>query len=165
MSYREKSKLWDIFDLDKVDTAPTDAGPTDKLECVYTTPKDNDLCLACNSPLMIMDDGFPTCTSDKCGIIYKDILDYSPEWRFYGADDKNANDPTRCGNPINPLLVESSFGCKVLSYGSTSYEMRKIRRYTEWQSMPYKEKSQYDEFQIITTRTNISNPKYFISCI
>jgi transcription initiation factor TFIIB len=32
-----------------------------------------------------------------------------------------------------------------------SYEMRKIRRYTEWQSMPYKEKSQYDEFQIITT--------------
>jgi transcription initiation factor TFIIB len=28
--------------------------------------------------------------------------------------------------------------------------MRKIRRYTEWQSMPYKEKSQYDEFQKIT---------------
>jgi transcription initiation factor TFIIIB Brf1 subunit/transcription initiation factor TFIIB len=27
--------------------------------------------------------------------------------------------------------------------------MRKIRRYTEWQSMPYKEKSQYDEFQRI----------------
>ena len=29
--------------------------------------------------------------------------------------------------------------------------MRKIRRYTEWQSMPYKEKSQYDEFQYIIT--------------
>jgi transcription initiation factor TFIIB len=29
--------------------------------------------------------------------------------------------------------------------------MRKIRRYTEWQSMPYKEKSQYDEFLIIST--------------
>ena len=27
--------------------------------------------------------------------------------------------------------------------------MRKIRRYTEWQSMPYKEKSQYDEFERI----------------
>ena len=27
--------------------------------------------------------------------------------------------------------------------------MKKIRRYTEWQSMPYKEKSQYDEFQYI----------------
>jgi transcription initiation factor TFIIB len=53
--------------------------------------------------------------------------------------------------PINPLLEESSYGCKVLCIGSMSYEMRKIRRYTEWQSMPYKEKSQYDEFQIITT--------------
>ena len=27
--------------------------------------------------------------------------------------------------------------------------MRTIRRYTEWQSMPYREKSQYDEFQRI----------------
>ena len=27
--------------------------------------------------------------------------------------------------------------------------MRKIRRYTDWQSMPYKEKSQYEEFQKI----------------
>ena len=27
--------------------------------------------------------------------------------------------------------------------------MRKIRRYTEWQSMPYKEKAQYDEFEKI----------------
>jgi len=163
MSYREKSKLWDIFDLDKVDTAPTDAAPTDKLECVYTTPKDNDLCLACNSPLMIMDDGFPTCTSDRCGIIYKDILDYSPEWRFYGADDKNANDPTRCGNPINPLLVQSSFGCKVLSSNTSSYEMKKIRKWTEWQSMPHKEKSLYDEFQFITVMAqNAGIPKIFI---
>jgi transcription initiation factor TFIIB len=32
--------------------------------------------------------------------------------------------------------------------------MRKIRRYTEWQSMPYKEKSQYDDFQRITIYAN-----------
>lgn len=166
MSYREKSKLWDIFDLDKVDTTSGDAGDShspNKLECVYTTPKDNDLCIACNSSLMIMDDGFPTCTSDRCGIIYKDVLDYSPEWRFYGADDKNANDPTRCGNPINPLLVQSSFGCKVLSSNTSSYEMKKIRKWTEWQSMPHKEKSLYDEFQFITVMAqNAGIPKIFI---
>ena len=52
--------------------------------------------------------------------------------------------------PVNPLLKESSYGCKVICQGATTYEMRKIRRYTEWQSMPYKEKSQYDEFQRIT---------------
>jgi len=95
--------------------------------------------------------------------MYKDILDYSPEWRFYGADDKNANDPTRCGNPINPLLVESSFGCKVLCNPKSSYEMKKIRKWTEWQSMPHREKSLYDEFQFITIMAqNAGIPRIFI---
>jgi hypothetical protein len=44
-----------------------------------------------------------------------------------------------------------------------SYEMRKIRRYTEWQSMPYKEKSQYDDFQVITIMAQNSGiPKMII---
>ena len=160
-SYREKTKLWNIYDLDK--RGIKEECDEDKIECVYTTPKDNDICNECSAPLMLMDDGFPTCTSDKCGIIYKDILDYSPEWRFYGADDKNTTDPTRCGNPINPLLVQSSFGCKVLSSHKSSYEMKKIRKWTEWQSMPHKEKSLYDEFQFITIMAQNSGiPKIFI---
>jgi len=90
-------------------------------------------------------------------------LDYSPEWRFYSAEDKNANDPTRCGNPINPLLEKSSFGCKVLCNTKSSYEMKKIRKWTEWQSMPHKEKSLYDEFQFITIMAqNAGIPKIFI---
>jgi transcription initiation factor TFIIB len=104
-----------------------------------------------------------TCTNSKCGIIYKDSVDQTAEWRYYGADDNQNSDPTRCGMPINPLLQESSFGCKVLCGGSTSYEMRKIRRYTEWQSMPYKEKSQYNEFQRITIMSqNAGMPKMII---
>ena len=90
------------------------------------------------------------CQNPSCGIIYKDMLDQSAEWRFYGADDNNLNDPTRCGLPINPLLKESSYGCKVVCPMRSTYEMKKIRRYTDWQSMPYKEKSQYEEFQKIT---------------
>ena len=90
-------------------------------------------------------------------------MDYSPEWRYYGADDKNANDPTRCGNPINPLLMQSSFGCKVLCNNKSTYEMKKIRKWLEWQSMPHKEKSLYDEFQFITTMAqNAGIPKIFI---
>ena len=81
--------------------------------------------------------------------MYKKVLDFSPEWSFYGGDDKKGRDPARCGNPINPLLMESSFGCKVMCNSNTTYEMRRVRRYTEWQSMPYREKSQYDEFQRI----------------
>jgi transcription initiation factor TFIIB len=163
LSSEEKAKLWDIFDADKqsIDTVAPES-----IECIYdktSKPDEIQKCYTCKSVLIIMDDGFPTCSNEQCGIIYKNTLDYSPEWRFYGADDKNANDPTRCGNPINPLLQESSFGCKILCTGKSSYEMRKIRKWTEWGAMPHKEKSLYDEFQFITIMAqNAGVPKIFI---
>jgi transcription initiation factor TFIIB len=41
--------------------------------------------------------------------------------------------------------------------------MKKIRKWTEWQSMPHKEKSLYEEFQFITTMAqNAGIPKIFI---
>ena len=160
LSNTDKSKLWDIFDADKRDIVKPDSS---NIECVYSEKSELDLCNLCKSNLMIMENGFPTCVNTECGVIYKDILDYSPEWRFYGADDKNTNDPTRCGNAINPLLVESSFGCKVLCNTKSSYEMKKIRKWTEWQSMPHREKALYDEFQFITVMAqNSGMPKIFI---
>ena len=160
LSNKEKSKLWDIFDLEREDINQSNKNDAN-IECIYDI--ESGLCTLCKSVLIIMEDGFPTCTNKECSIIYKNTLDYSPEWRFYGADDKNANDPTRCGNPINPLLVESSYGCKVLCAGNSSYEMKKIRKWTEWQSMPHKEKSLYDEFQFITIMAqNAGIPKIFI---
>jgi transcription initiation factor TFIIB len=158
-----KSKLWEIFDNDKKHLEKNTNN--DHLECIYNVQEEPEqqLCKLCNSSLMIMDDGFPTCTNIKCCVMDRDVLDYSPEWRFYNTDDKNATDPTRCGNPINPLLVESSFGCKVLSNTKSSYEMKKIRKWTEWQSMPHKEKSLYDEFQFITIMAqNAGIPRIFI---
>ena len=153
-----KTKLWNIFDEeinDQVSNTP--------LECIYRACGNREKCERCENNLAFSDEGFLTCTNTKCGIIYKDLVDQSAEWRYYGADDNQNSDPTRCGMPINPLLKESSFGCKVVCSGSTSYEMRKIRRYTEWQSMPYKEKSQYDEFQRITLMSqNAGVPKMII---
>lgn len=135
------------------------------LECIYE--KNNILetneCSECNSTLYHGENGFMYCTNTKCGKLYKDIVDFGAEWRYYGADDNNNSDPTRCGMPINPLLEESSYGCKVMCGKSASYEMRKIKRYTEWQSMPYKEKSRYDDFQIITLiAKNAGIPKIII---
>ena len=157
-SNNDKSKLWDIYDNDKSDIHDKQK---EVIECVYA--KDAEVCNLCQSPLMIMENGFPTCTGPMCGVIYKDTLDYSPEWRFYGSEDKNAKDPTRCGNPINPLLVESSFGCKVICNNKSSYEMKKIRKWTEWQSMPHREKSLYEEFQFITVMAqNAGVPRIFI---
>jgi transcription initiation factor TFIIB len=155
-----KVELWNIFD----EELGKELGKTvDPLECMYRASGNREKCDQCESSLAFSDEGFLTCTNNKCAIIYKDIVDQSAEWRFYGADDNQNSDPTRCGMPINPLLQESSFGCKIICAGKTSYEMRKIRRYTEWQSMPYKEKSQYDDFQRITSLSLVAGiPKMII---
>jgi transcription initiation factor TFIIB len=148
----DKKALWDMFDECEGDDS--EGKKHSKVECVYRASGERESCECCQSALSITDEGFLACTNKACGIIYTDILDRSAEWRYYGADDNQGGDPTRCGMPINPLLVESSFGCKVVCPSNSSYQMRKIRRYTEWQSMPYKEKSQYDEFQRITILAN-----------
>ena len=124
------------------------------------------LCQNCDSVLLIMEDGVPTCMNSQCGMIYTDVVDYSPEWKFYNSgDNKHGADTTRCGNPINPLLMESSFGCKILCNGTSSFEMKRIRKWTEWTSTPHREKSLYEEFQFITTMAHNSGiPKIFIDC-
>jgi transcription initiation factor TFIIB len=163
-NFVDKTKLWTIFDREiTLDGGGEEQEQKDPLECIYRSCGNREMCETCQSSLAFSDEGFLTCTNRKCGIIYKDLVDHSAEWRFYGADDNQHGDPTRCGIPINPLLEESSYGCKVLYSGGMSYEMRKIRRYTEWQTMPYKEKSQYDDFQVITNMAqNAGIPKMII---
>jgi len=133
------------------------------LKCIYTNAKIGvkDKCDLCDNILKITKERFLSC--DKCGILYKNVLDETAEWRYYGSEDGKSSDPTRCGMPINPLLKESSYGCTVQCNSRSSYEMRKIRRYTEWQSMPYKEKSQYDEFTRIDIMASTAGiPKIII---
>jgi len=130
------------------------------LRIEQTTVQERECCDKCGSEVAIGDEGYPVCSNMGCGHMFTDYLNYDAEWRFYSGEGSN---PTRCGMPVNPLLKESSYGCKILSSSSSSYEMRKIRRYTDWMSMPYKEKSQYDEFQhIITMGSNAGIPKYII---
>ena len=154
----KKSNLWKIID-------EAEENMSQKMEIIYE--KDNvietNICQSCQDPLYYTDSGFLLCSNNNCGRLYKDMIDFGAEWRYYGAEDNNMSDPTRCGMPINPLLRESSFGCKVMCGKSSSYEMRKIKRYTEWQSMPYKEKSKYDDFQMITLiAKNSGIPKIII---
>jgi transcription initiation factor TFIIB len=102
-----------------------------------------------------------TCV--QCGKIQEDNIDASPEWRYYGADDNNANDPTRCGMPTNNMLESTTVDCTIKITSGMSYKMRKIRRYTEWLSIPYKEKSQIEEFQRIAQMASIAGiPKIII---
>ena len=155
---RNKKKLWDMFDKEVSEK-------NDPVECLYRDNKicEKNYCDICNEKLSIGHTGFLVCSNNKCGIVYKDVLMQGAEWRYYGADDNNIRDPTRCGMPINPLLKESSYGCKVVCRGNTTYEMKKIKRYTDWQSMPYKEKTRYDEFQRIKKMSKNSGiPKIMV---
>jgi len=155
---KDTKKLWDQFNNIK-------GINEEKIECVYDKSNivNKEICNLCESKIMITDEGFYACENKKCGIIYKDYLDETAEWRYYGSNDNQTTDPTRCGMPLNPLLVESSYGCKIMCRNNSSYEMKKIRKYTEWQSMPYKEKSQYDEFQRIKVMAGNSGiPKFII---
>jgi len=137
---KHKKELWKMFDECK----------EDKLECIYSNEEIDNNCKECGSILNVTEEGFYCCSNTGCSIIYKDVLDFGAEWRYYGADDTNTSDPTRCGMPVNPLLVESSFGCVITCNSNSSWQMRLIKRITDWQSMPYHEKSKYDDFNIIT---------------
>jgi transcription initiation factor TFIIB len=163
-----KNQLWDIYDTDRKQLVIIENENDDSVSSFHIHDPQSilqyeelDLCKSCQYPMIVADHEFPTCS--KCGTIASTTLDFSPEWHYYTADDKNSANPTRCGNPINPLLAESSVGCKVLCANNASPEMRIIRRWTEWQSIPHKEKSLYDEFQYITIiALNAGIPKMFI---
>ena len=156
---KKTKKIWQLFDTEVLEKKENE------IECLYRDNSicEKDYCDLCNEKLSYSDIGYLVCSNDKCGIVYKDLLEQGAEWRYYGADDNNIRDPTRCGMPINPLLKESSYGCKVVCRGNTSWEMKKIKRYTDWQSMPYKEKTRYDEFQRIKIMSKNSGiPKIMV---
>ena len=77
----------------------------------------------------------------------------TPEWTNYSSDKIN---PTRCGMPVNVLLPESSVGSTIGNKycGKT---MNQIRKYQQYTSMPYKERSKYKIFNQITETCKKNN--------
>ena len=118
-------------------------------------------CNLCQGEI-ICDKGILACKN--CHIIVHSYIDRSPEWRFYGNDEKYNKDPARCGMFLNSLLQESSYGCTIVSRSSLSYDMRRIKRNIEWLCMPYREKAQYDNFlHIQNVATHASLPKLIVN--
>ena len=94
----------------------------------------------------VINTGLITCK--QCSNTISNIID-GPEWRYYGANDSKSSDPTRCGMPVNQLLPESSVGTSI-SYRTNNYNMHKMRRYQQWNGMPYKERSLLKVFEEIS---------------
>ena len=140
----DKKQLWTIYD--------TEIYGCNDIQCVYDNESyDSNTCKLCKSNLVQTEEGYYSCSNIMCCELYTDVLDN-------GVECKNDNnDSQRYGMPVNELLEQSSYGCKINCSHTCSYEMKKIKRYTEWQSMPYKEKSQYDEFQRIINMSQNGN--------
>ena len=100
-------------------------------------------------------------TCKDCGNTISNIID-GPEWRFYGVNDTKSSDPTRCGMPLNQLLPESSIGTSISYRGGNN--MYRLRKYQQWNGMPYKERSLLKVFEEISTICKKNNlPAIIIS--
>ena len=108
-------------------------------------------CEVCRSIRIIADDGQNICL--ECNSIQSRIIDTGAEWRYYGADDSRDGDPARCGMPTNDLLPKSSLGSVIGGQRGDNRDIRRIRMYQMWNSMPYWERTLYSVFDQLTNNT------------
>jgi transcription initiation factor TFIIB len=104
-----------------------------------------------------LDEGQRVCTS--CGTILSTWIDEGPEWRYYGADDRN-EDPTRTGNVTNELLPESSYGSVAMHKRGTLPDFRYLEKLSAWSAASHGERSWLSAFDILQTHgTRAGLPK------
>jgi len=110
-----------------------------------------DCCEKCKGIQLIIDEGQNICL--ECNSVQSRIIDVTAEWRYYGIDDSRDGDPTRCGMPSNDLLPKSSLGSIIGGRKGDNRDMRRIRMYQMWNSMPYWERTLYNIFDKLTNNT------------
>ncbi len=110
--------------------------------------EEGEVICACGSRKMVVEDCMQICS--ECSSIIGKVIDNTAEWRYYGSENKS-DDPSRCGLPTNTLLPKSSLGSMIggNKYGS-NYNIRMIRKYTQWNAMPYNERTLWNVFDKIS---------------
>lgn len=107
-------------------------------------------CNYCFSGEVILEKGCYVCQS--CNVIVNKHIDISAEWRNFNNDDSRNADMTRCGMPTNDLLPDSSLGTVIGFSEKETHEIRLLRRYHLWGSMPYKERKLYNIFDTLSVK-------------
>jgi transcription initiation factor TFIIB len=116
------------------------------------TAEDGYMCSSCTTANWIqIDDDEVVCTA--CGNHLGFTIDTSAEYRWFGSEDRNS-DPTRVGNPLNPLLPESSLGTRIMTRPGDNRAMRRIRQYHLWTIMPYRERTLWTVFEMLQVRAS-----------
>ncbi len=115
-------------------------------------PKDGYVCPTCptSANVQVLEDEV-VCTACSTHLGY--LIDCTAEYRWFGSEDRSP-DPTRVGNPLNPLLPESSLGTRILARPNDSKAMRRIRQYHLWNIMPYRERTLWSVFEMLQVRAS-----------
>jgi len=135
--------IWDLYDT---------INSSLNVESLVSEEINKENCVNCNESDYLINDGeMIVCTN--CGVENNRIIDYNPEWRFYGSDDNKRNsDPNRCGMPTNQIISESSLSTVILGHGFEVY-----RKLNSWNGLTYKEKSMISILNKIAAKANIGN--------
>ena len=118
----------------------------------------------CDHETKELEDGQYVCTT--CGTILHCFIDDGPEWRYYGADDKN-EDPSRSGAATHALLTGTSYGSVAMHRKGTSPGFRNIERLSAWSFAVNSERSwltALDVLQSYSVRNGISRAILMDSC-
>jgi transcription initiation factor TFIIB len=114
--------------------------------------EDGHICPECETDRnVVIDEEEVTCSA--CGTHMGYLIDSSAEYRWFGSDDRGP-DPSRVGNPMNPLLPESSLGTRIMVRPNDSKVMRRIRQYHLWNIMPYRERTLWTVFEMLQVRAS-----------
>lgn len=141
MNCPEADICWDIFDdLKKI---------INENEGIILD--NNSIKCNCGSDKIVVEDTMQICSN--CSSIQGRIIDNTAEWRYYGNNDSKDGDPSRCGMPTNSLLPKSSLGSMIGGSYRDNIDVRRIRTYQLWNSMPYDERTLWNVFEKITSNT------------
>jgi transcription initiation factor TFIIB len=95
-----------------------------------------------------VEEGQSVCSA--CGTILEQTIDDGPEWRYYGADDRN-DDPCRTGSVNNTLLPDSSYGSLAMNIKSNSPQFRQIMKLSAWALASGSERSWLGAMDLLQT--------------
>lgn len=134
--------IWEMFDM---------VNQNDRTIIVNDTIEPSfDKCPICESSQFIYEDGNNICS--KCGLFQEKQLSETLEYRYYGDNDNKHSNPERVGMPTNILLPKSSLGSLIGGGYSGNLQFKKMRQYNGWNSMPYRERSQWKVFNDISSK-------------
>ena len=138
----DEDAIWSMFDEIKRETQ-TVPGSSE-------VSKDTVVC-SCGSENIVMEENMQICKD--CSCIVGKMIENTAEWRYYGNDDNRDGDPSRCGLPTNNLLPKSSIGSMIGTGYKDNIDIRRIRMFQMWNSMPYDERTLWNVFDKMTSNT------------